>query len=235
MALAAALGALYAAAGFLPGWGFLTHFGCKLAVGVALALIAFGSARRLLRVTLVFFGVGAVFGGGALALQYLTGAPAVLDLKTTLLCAAACYAGVTLLFRGGVRHGGGELRTAELTMDGRTCRLTTLVDTGNTLSDPVTGKAVMVAEGARLGELFSGDCPGPAELADPVNALWRRREAGGRWRLLPYRAVGVDRALLLAVRVDRATVGGEDYGSILVALSPTPVSDGGGYSALIGA
>ena len=30
-------------------------------------------------------------------------------------------------------------------------------------------------------------------------------------------------------------VGREDYGAILVALSPTPVSDGGGYSALIGA
>ena len=41
--------------------------------------------------------------------------------------------------------------------------------------------------------------------------------------------------LLLAVRVDRALIGGEDYGSILVALSPTPVSDGGGYSGLIGA
>ena len=66
-----------------------------------------------------------------------------------------------------------------------------------------------------------------------MSALARRRN--GRWRLLPYRAVGVEHALLLAVRVDNARVAGEDYGPILVALSPTPVSDGGGYSALIGA
>ena len=56
-----------------------------------------------------------------------------------------------------------------------------------------------------------------------------------RCRLLPYQAVGVDCGLLLALRLDRVRVGQEDYGSILVAFSPTPLSDGGTYSALIGA
>ena len=59
---------------------------------------------------------------------------------------------------------------------------------------------------------------------------WRRR-----FRLLPYRSVGVDRGLLLAVRVDQVQVGEEERGPMLAALSPTPVSDGGGYRALLGA
>ena len=63
-------------------------------------------------------------------------------------------------------------------------------------------------------------------LEDP----WRRR-----FRLLPYRSVGVDRGLLLAVRVDQVQVGEEERGPMLAALSPTPVSDGGGYRALLGA
>ena len=50
-----------------------------------------------------------------------------------------------------------------------------------------------------------------------------------------YRSVGVDRGLLLAVRVDQVQVGEEDRGPMLAALSPTPVSDGGGYRALLGA
>ena len=37
------------------------------------------------------------------------------------------------------------------------------------------------------------------------------------------------------LRMDRVQVGTEDYGGILVALSPNRLSDGGGYSALIGA
>lgn len=236
LALGALLGGLYAAAGFFPGWGFLAHPLCKLAVPVGMALLAFGSSRRLCRVSLTFFAVSAAFGGGVLAFQLFLGAPAVLDVKTTLLAAAVCHGFLSLVFRRSARHGGGELAPVRLELAGRCCRLTALVDTGNTLTDPATGKAVMVAEGEKLRDLFpAGECPTAEELGAPAEALEKRRGDPRRWRLLPYRAVGVPWALLLAVRVDGARVGGEDYGSILVALSPTPVSDGGGYSALIGA
>ena len=96
----------------------------------------------------------------------------------------------------------------------------------------------MVAEGETLSPLFPpGTGPGPEDLRDPAGGLARLGEGPlrGRLRLLPYRAVGVDRGLLLAVRVDRARVGGEELGPLLVAMSPTPVSDGGSYRALIGA
>lgn len=236
MVLAAVLGGVYAALVFLPGWGFLARPLCKLAAPVGMTLTAFGSSRRLLRVSLIFLGVSAAFGGGVLALQLFLGAPAVLDLKTTLLAAAGCYLFLTLLFRRMGRHTGRELTPACLELKGRVCRLTALVDTGNTLTDPATGKAVMVAEGEKLRELFPpGLCPTSEEMSDPAGALERRKDSSLQWRLLPYQAVGIPWALLLAVKVDRARVGEEDYGSILVALSPTPVSDGGGYSALIGA
>ena len=128
-----------------------------------------------------------------------------------------------------------ELAPVELQLGNRRCRLTALLDTGNTLSDPVTGKPVVVAEVDRVENLFPpGKCPKKAELGDPVSALEAREGEDHRWRLLPYRAVGVSHALLLAIKVDRAKVGKEDYGPILVALSPTPLSDGGGYHALVG-
>lgn len=235
LALAAGLGGLYAAVVFLPGWAFLARPLCKLTVPAVMALVAFGSSRRLLRVSLVFLGVSAAFGGGVLALQLFFGAPAVLDLKTTLLAAAGCYVFLSLVFRRSARHGGGELALAELALAGRRCRMMALVDTGNTLTDPITGGPVMVAEGEKLQGLFpSGECPTAAELLDPIAAM-EKREGKGPWRLLPYRAVGVPWGMLLAVKVDRAVIGKEDYGPILVALSPTPLSDGGGYSALIGA
>ena len=46
--------------------------------------------------------------------------------------------------------------------------------------------------------------------------------------------MGVECGLLLALRVDEARLGEQDVGPLLVALSPTPVSDGGGYRALVG-
>lgn len=231
--LAAALGGLYAALVFLPGWGFLERPLCKLVSAAAMTLVAFGGSRRLLRVTLTFFAVSAAFGGGVLALQLISGRPALLDLRTVILSAAACYVLLTAVFQRTACHGARELAPARLELEGRQCALTVLLDTGNTLTDPATGKAVLVAEGEKVSPLFPpGQQPTQRELADPVTALEHRQ--GSRWRLIPYRAVGISHGLLLAVRVDRARIGAQDYGAILVALSPTPLSDGGGYSGLVG-
>ena len=131
-----------------------------------------------------------------------------------------------------------ELVPAVLTLEGRRVALTALVDTGNTLTDPATGRPVLVAEADSLEELLPpGLRPGPAELRDPAGVLERLEDGPWRlrFRLLPYRAVGVERGLLLALRMDRVQVGEEDRGPMLAALSPTPVSDGGAYRVLVGA
>ena len=128
-----------------------------------------------------------------------------------------------------------ELVPAVLTLDGRRVALTALVDTGNTLTDPATGRPVMVAEGEKLSPLLPEPL-GPEALRDPVGSLERLSRAGEgqRFRLLPYQAVGVECGMLLALRLDGARVGTEDYGKLLLALSPTRLTDGGGYHALIG-
>ena len=247
LALGAAIGAAYAAAAFLPGMGFLLHPLCKGAAAVLALLAGYGRSRHLLRVGLVFCAVSATFGGGILALELLGGQGltlrsgilcSALDLRLILLSAAGCYALITLVLGRTARHASGrELVPALLTLGGRRVALTALVDTGNTLTDPATGRPVMVAEGEKVAGLFpAGQAPAPEELRRPVEALERLGRQGwrGRCRLLPYRAVGVECGMLLALRLDGAEVGGEDYGRLLLALSPTPLSDGGGYSALIG-
>lgn len=197
----------------------------------------------------IFFLLSCAFGGGVLAIGLLGGRGLSLgggvlyssmDLKIVLLSAAGCYAVITLIFRGAGRHTAAsrELLPARLSLRERQVELTALVDTGNTLTDPVSGRPVMVAEGETPVPLFPpGTGPRAGGPAGPGRGAGRLGEGPlrGRLRLLPYRAVGVDRGLLLAVRVDRARVGGEELGPLLVAMSPTPVSDGGSYRALIGA
>ena len=249
LGLGAAAGALYASAVFFPGMGFLTHPLCKASSAVVMLLIGYGGSRRLLRVSLVFFGVSAAFGGGIFALELLDGQGSALkngvfysamDLRLILLSAAACYVVITLVFRRAVRHSAarGEVVPAVLTVEGRKAVLTALVDTGNTLTDPVTGRPVMVAEGEKVAALFpAGQAPDAAGLRNPAAALERLGRSGwhGRCRLLPYQAVGIECGMLLALRLDGARIGMQEYGNILVALSPTRLSDGGGYNALIGA
>lgn len=248
LALGAAVGAGYAAAVFLPGMGFLLHPLCKIGAALLALLVGYGHSRRLLRVTLVFFAVTAAFGGGIFALELLGNRGLTLkngifysamDLRLILVSAAGCYVLITLLFQRSARHSAArrELVPAVLTLQGRRVVLTALVDTGNTLTDPATGRPVMVAEGEKVSALFPPNrAPAPEELRDPVGVMERLSREGwqGRCRLLPYQAVGVECGMLLALRLDGARVGGEDYGALLLALSPTRLTDGGGYCALIG-
>ncbi|MEG2138643.1 MAG: sigma-E processing peptidase SpoIIGA, partial [Oscillospiraceae bacterium] len=55
-----------------------------------------------------------------------------------------------------------------------------------------------------------------------------------RFCLLPYQAIGVSCGMLLCVWADSGKIGEKSCEHLLVGLSPTPVSDGGGYQALIG-
>ena len=242
MALGAVLGAAYACAVFLPGLGFLTHPAMELAVAGAMTLVAFGGGRRLLRSFLAFLALACALGGGVLALSLL-GARGMglergvlsphVDLGVLLLASAGCYAAASLVFRRSAGHGARELVPAVLTLEGRQVTVTALLDTGNTLTDPATGRGVLVVEGEKAAPLL--DPPlGAAQLRDPVGTL-AELEGSGRFRLLPYQAVGVECGLLLAVRLDAAKVGKREYRGVLAALSPTRLSDGGGYSALAGA
>lgn len=227
LALAAGLGSVYAAALVLPFWPFLEHPLIRVCVGVGMVLVGYGHCRRLGRLTVLFFALSAALGGGLYALELL-GVQITLDIRYILLFAAAGYCVLSLVGRKLVRHGHGELRQVDIALGQRQVRLTALVDSGNTLTDPMTGAGVVVAQGERLASLL----PPEADYRRPAQCFPRLPEPR-RFRLLPYRAVGVDGGLLLAVKADAVRVDGRELGQRLVALSPTPVSDGGGYEALL--
>ena len=248
LAAGAVIGGGYAAALFLPGLGWLYHPLCKLCSAILMILAAFGGQHRLLRFLLIFFGLSAAFGGGIFAVSLLGGKGlslsngvfySMMDLRLILLAAALCYVLLTLVFRRVGRHTAatGEILPAVLTLGARRIAFPVLLDTGNTLTDPATGRPVLVAEGCLAAPLFPpGTAPSPQALRSPASAL-ERLSGGplkGRLRLLPYQAVGVECGLLLALRLDSLRVGVHDYGSVLVALTPNHLSDGGAYGGLIG-
>ena len=137
---------------------------------------------------------------------------------------------LSLFFRRVGRHGG-ELAQLNIDLGGGAVNLTALHDTGHTLTDPVDNRPVVVAS----WDAVKRAAPTWADPADPIRSVERCREAGSaQARLVPYRAVGVECGMLLALRARQVVVDGRPQGPLLVALSPTPVDDGGGYQALIG-
>lgn len=240
IALGATVGALYAVLLFVPGLAWLGAWPCKLLSGVLMPLSAYGGERGLLRITLLFFGASAALAGLVLAVELLGGAGLTLqngvlysdfDLRLLILLFIACYFFMSLFFRRIGGHSRRELIELRIVMMERTVVLTALLDSGHTLTDPATNLPVVVVNAACITPLL----PVIVDPAQPVEGIKRCRMAGiNGARLIPYRAVGVDCGMLLAVKAVSVMAGERQLGSLLLALSPTPVDDGGGYQALIG-
>lgn len=240
IALSGAAGALYAVLLFLPGLTWLSAWPCKLLSGVLMVLIAYGGERAFLRVTLLFFAASAGLAGLVLAAELLGGTGLILengalysvfDLRLLLLIFVICYFVMSMLFRRIGGHSRRELVPLRIVLREHTITVTALLDSGHTLTDSATNRPVVVANAACILPLL----PVKLDPAQPVESVRRCHLAGiPGARLVPYRTVGVDCGLLLAVRAAAVTAGERELGALLIALSPTPVDDGGGYQALIG-
>lgn len=239
LALAAAIGALYAAAVFLPGMDWLSAWPCKGAAGVLMTLVAYGAGKHLLRASVMFFGASFVLGGLVLAVELMGGGPLTVengvfysrfDLRLLLVLFVLCYFVLSLFFRRVGRHGARETAKLDIQLLGNGICLTVLIDTGNTLTDPATNRPVVVVDYRAVRHLL----PPEIDPRQPVESAEVLHSAGIKSRLIPFWAVGTEYGMLLAVRADEVCLNGKSLGALLIGLSPDLVSDGGGYQGLIG-
>lgn len=240
---AAALGGVYGAVCALPGWGLLASLPAQAAAAAGLTRLAFGSGEApgrglLIRQTLLFTLLSCALAGALVAGERLLasqGGLGALDWRVFFLAGGLCFVILSVVFRGGARHGmAGQLCRCTLERRGRRAVLTALWDTGHTLTDGLSGRPVLTAAWTALLPLWTEEerrALSRLESEGPAACL---AALGPGFRLLPYRAVGVERGLLLCFRADRAALDGRELGEVTVALSPTAVSDGGGYAALWG-
>lgn len=218
-ALAALLGGIYAGICLLPEFRFLGNILWRLTVLAAMSVIAFGWNRSALRRGALFVLLSMALGGIALGinsggfLSLITSAAGV-----SLLCA--------LGFRGKAARGG--YARVKLRLGDRCKVMNALRDTGNLLTDPVTGRGVLVA-GADIAREMLGLTE--EELRSPVETMAKMERPG--LRLIPYRAVGQPLGMLLAVKMDEVRIDGEESGT-LVAFAPQKIGSAEGYQALAG-
>lgn len=236
---AAAVGGLYAVATVLPLGALLGRMPGQLAAAALMAVLAFGWRKSTLRQGLYFLALSfALSGVVLLAVQWLEpslrclGVRAYYALTTPalLLLAGLSYGLAALVLGGAGQHTGGDLVTLPLSLGEAHVTVRALRDTGNTLRDPVTGEAVVVTGPEVLNRLLPGAAVTPAELRDPAALLPRLalRFPQAKLRLIPFRAVGVEAGLLLALRCRSGRR------EVLVAVSPGAVGGSGPYEALLG-
>jgi len=205
-AAAAALGGGYAGMSLVPGFRFLSN-GLWRAVSLGLmGWTAFGADRSGWQRSMLFVLLSMALGGIAVSLDSGAGISAL---------------GLAGLCRMGLRGFGRRFERVTVTYGGKTVSVRALRDTGNGLTDPITGQGVTVLS-PEIGVKLGID---EAAIRDPAGAM-----VPGL-RLIPARTVGGG-GLLAAVRCERITVGGKEAGAI--AAFAREQFGNGEYQALIG-
>jgi stage II sporulation protein GA (sporulation sigma-E factor processing peptidase) len=244
LAAAALFGAGYAVAVWMPGFGFLAGLIWKAVSCAVMTLIAFGGLKplRVLRLGLLFIASSFALGGVVLALGLLSGVPPTggipympVDFKTLFLTAGLSYAVLTVVFKTMGRHSADETVDIHITWDGRAVNVRAFIDSGFTLTDPISGSEVVVLDHSLSKNLLppAAALIDPSLLRDPAGVieLMGSLGIGNRFRLIPFRAVGTDCGFLLAFRPDTVTVGGKKRRNCLIGISPTPIAEG--FDALV--
>lgn len=233
------LGGTYGAACAVPKLSFLSAFPVQLAAAAGLVRLGFGKREGFLRRLLLFFLISCGLAGAVMAagrvLREQSDFLETLDWRVFFLAGGGCFLFLSTVFRGGVRHGAaGQLCPCVIERGTHKAALTALLDTGNTLVDGFSGSPVLTVYWKALNTLWTAEERKILACLELDGAASCLEKLGGGFRLLPYQAVGVRSGLLLCFRADRVRLNGQDLGRVTVALSPTPVSDGGGYAALWG-
>lgn len=210
--LAAALGGVYGGVCVVPGFTFLAGTFWRVVSLALMAGICFGFSRDAIRRGILFVLLSMSLGGVATGLE--SG-----SFWTLLVAAAAVCAMCLIGFQGKI---GAEYVPVQIGNH----RFTALKDTGNTLTDPLTGQEILVVS-AHIGQKLLNI--GAGTLADPIKAM----EIVPGLRLIPFHAVGRSGGVLPAKRFEDVRIGSW-HGSCLVAFAPNELGQGKPYEALTG-
>lgn len=235
VALAATVGAAYAAAMFVTAVPYLYSLGVKLMISALMVYLSFGYggplkfARTMGSFYLVNFAtLGAVIGISSLVrwsgspwqgIAFTDGGGMVLsfDMQATML--ALTLAVAIWLYRSEAESRESRKRLETLVVDvsivieEQTWSCRGLVDTGNRLYDPLTRVPVMIVEASLWREELPEGWADRLKTESADRLIGELDEAKGgcpllrdRYRLVPYRAAGGSTKLMLAVKPDRVIV-----------------------------
>jgi stage II sporulation protein GA (sporulation sigma-E factor processing peptidase) len=243
---AACMGSLYGMLLLIwPEWSLLTAGFIKLVVALLMVRIAFAidSLQAYLRNCATFMLCTVLIGGFMLTAKSLfaIGTMGLIVSTGLFLCSALA---VLLMERYAQREKTVQALVfpVSIVIDENIICCRGLLDTGNHLCDPLSGKPVSVTQwdvwrevlpGHMLTALQNGNMQRLMELFDENEFHWHHRLT-----LIPYRTVGsAEHAMLAALRVDRVVLecehGPKEVERALIAINPGALSHDQRYQAII--
>jgi len=246
--LGAGVGALFALLlYFLPLSGFtawlLRVITCSMTVLVS---FGFADSYHFLRSCGLFYGLTMLLAGMVFVISLWTGTEHLqngviyfnISIPVMLISFTAIFGLCGLIFGKGQAKVGRNFRNITVIMTQKKINFRALVDSGNLLRDPLSGKAVIVIPAKTASILFDG--PGAAvmcslqpEQMDGQLERLRRCCKTSFW-LLPVHTA-VQNGMLLIFRPDKVYIEGKETKDYIIGVTPQQLEVSGDCQAIMGA
>lgn len=127
----------------------------------------------------------------------------------------------------------------DIVLNNKKCRVTALIDTGNSLKDPITNVPVIIVYYKTIIDILPEELK-EAILMDYSYEIFKKRimdsELKSRIRIIPYKALGVENGILVGIRMDLVISKLKSKTNVIkepiIALYNKPISNAGDYQAL---
>ena len=224
--LGSVIGACYAVLVFFPDFTLIHSTVYKLLISMLIIAVSspFFSVRSYLKTLLVFYAVSFAFGGCVLGIFYFSNVGARLgavysngilyfNLPWTILALSGVvfYTSVKLFTIITKRNMQGKNLKKKILLYFKEnfVEVTALMDTGNSLVDPVSLSPVIIVEYKLLKNLFSKDIRDDLDRIGNENNEWIMNDVthkGLPVRLIPFASLGKENGLLLGFVPDKIEI-----------------------------
>lgn len=254
--LASIIGSVYSVFYYFPGYEYLYTWFLKLIFSLFIIALAFTpyNLKEFGRAIAVFYIVFLIFGGAAFGVFYFIngikfsyqGIFYMESFPVKLLFASILSAYIIIKISWGYIVS--KIRREKILMDvsvlqeNKKIYLVALVDTGNSLTDPITNLPVLIAEYEIVKELLPEEIQRIFEENKDNNlnviaSVLSKSEWMTKFRFIPFKSLGNENGMLIGFKPDAINV--EDKNTkknikdIIIAIYNKKLSKDGEYNALL--
>lgn len=254
--LGSAIGALYIVTFFFPSLKFFLTLSIKIAVSILMIIVVFSPERfrDFFKVLSVFYIISFAFGGAVFSLFYFIGEGNIINgvfviknFPSSILITGLALGYLLLTFCWDYIKN--KIINEELIydviieLDNKTAEINAILDTGNSLKDPLSNFPVIVAE----YEAIKGLLPNKLSVIfnnnmNDIDFEQLYKTLGGiglafKIRLIPFTSLGKQNGILVGIKPDVVKLSGNKYEKIvkdvIIAIYNRRISKNGEYSALL--
>lgn len=240
--MSAFIGAMYATAVFFPNLEIIQTFFMKILLSGVMVIVAFKFKNKthFLKMWGCFYLVSFIFGGSIIAIMSTTKLGSMMgavysngevyfNLPWRWVFASAAGTYMLIFFFGRIRKRriAKEAVARKLTIyiNGKHVETKAIIDTGNSLFDPITGSPVIVCEYAQIKSIVP--------VAEGDSLIEKMREVGLRVRLIPFSSIGKENGLMPAFLPDMVKIDEYEAKRCVIGISESPLSVSEEYHALL--